>query len=137
MKLLKRKSDNVVIVSANEIYEENGVMRCDDTHHSGCTPDNCEVIENVTLLPNFVGGCYTYIDGVFTCINYKQAGAFLTEKLNAFASEKDIDGIGEASALLNSINPVWASEAAAFIQLWDATWQAFYNDEPLPDLVWS
>jgi hypothetical protein len=138
MKILKRKETNIVITAMTETsIEENGTIRCDDVIYSDCTLENCEVIDNVTLPPNFVGGCYTYTDGIWACVNYKQAGSFLTEKLNAFAAQKDIDGIGEASALLNSANPVWKSEAAMFVNLWDATWQAFYNDEPLPLLKWS
>ena len=58
------------------------------------------------------------------------------QSLTQFANEKDFDGIGEASALLNSTNPVWASEAQTFVRLWDETWQAFYNNQPLPELSW-
>jgi hypothetical protein len=53
-----------------------------------------------------------------------------------FLEEKDIDSIGEASALLNSTNPIWKNEAQRAIELWDLTWQAFYNNEPLPALTW-
>lgn len=28
------------------------------------------------------------------------------------------------------------AEAQRFISLYDASWQAFYNNEPLPELVW-
>jgi hypothetical protein len=54
-----------------------------------------------------------------------------------FLDLKNIDSIGEASALLNSTNATWQNEAAHAIELWDLTWQAFYNDEPLPVLVWE
>lgn len=62
--------------------------------------------------------------------------AQVEERLIAFAAEKDIDGIGEAGALLASSNPTWRLEAETFVRLWDETWQAFYNNEPLPELVW-
>jgi hypothetical protein len=56
---------------------------------------------------------------------------------NLFLAQKDIDSIGEASALLNSTNVTWKNEAVHAIELWDLTWQAFYNDNPLPELVWE
>lgn len=54
-----------------------------------------------------------------------------------FLAEKDIDSIGEASALLNSTNSEWQNEAAHAVELWDSTWQAFYSNEDLPVLSWS
>ena len=60
----------------------------------------------------------------------------IEQSLSKFATEKDFDGIGEASALLNSTNAEWKKDAATFVRLWDETWQAFYDDKPLPELSW-
>jgi len=57
-------------------------------------------------------------------------------KLTAFAAEKDID-IVEITMLLNSTNEQWKNEALHFQSLYLQSWQAFYNDEPLPLLEWS
>lgn len=57
-------------------------------------------------------------------------------QLNAFASEKQIDGISEASALIHSTNSQWVAEAQRFIELWDASWQAFYSGDEFPVLSW-
>jgi hypothetical protein len=56
-------------------------------------------------------------------------------RLEKFAAQKDID-ISEIAILLHSTNPQWVAEAQYFSQLYDASWQAFYNNQPLPDLVW-
>jgi hypothetical protein len=63
--------------------------------------------------------------------------ASIEQNFKAFLDLKNIDSIGEASALLNSTNVTWQNEAAHAIELWDLTWQAFYNNEPLPALTWS
>jgi hypothetical protein len=63
--------------------------------------------------------------------------AQIESDFNSFLAQKNIDSIGEAGALLNSTNTEWQNEAAHAIELWDLTWQAFYNNEPLPDLTWS
>jgi hypothetical protein len=88
-----------------------------------------------------------YINGVFVA----QAPAYIEptpeEKQRAtiasieadfkvFLDLKNIDSIGEASALLNSANVTWKSESQRAIELWDLTWLAFYNNEPLPLLTW-
>jgi hypothetical protein len=88
-----------------------------------------------------------YINGVFVA----QAPAYIEptpeEKqratiasieadFKAFLDLKNIDSIGEASALLNSANVTWKSESQRAIELWDLTWLAFYNNEPLPLLTW-
>lgn len=54
-----------------------------------------------------------------------------------FAKERDFDGIGEASALLNSTNLEWQQDAATFVRFWDETWQAFYSNNELPVLSWD
>jgi hypothetical protein len=73
MKILKRKETNIVTTAMTETsIEENGTIRCDDTIYADCTLENCEVIDNVTLPNKFVGGCYTYTDGVWACVNTKQ-----------------------------------------------------------------
>jgi hypothetical protein len=66
----------------------------------------------------------------------KQTIASIEADFNSFLAEKNIDSIGEASALLNSANVTWKSEAQRAIELWDLTWLAFYNNEPLPLLTW-
>jgi hypothetical protein len=66
----------------------------------------------------------------------EQKAAEIEQALNAFAHEKDFDGIGEANALLKSSNTEWIKEGETFIRLWDETWQAFYNNEELPVLSW-
>lgn len=57
--------------------------------------------------------------------------------LNEFAKQRDFDGIGEASALLTSTNIKWKNEAQTYVRLWDETWQAFYDNKPLPQLTWA
>ena len=52
--------------------EENGTIRCDDVIYADCTLENCKVVDNVALPPKFVGGCYTYTDGVWACVNRAQ-----------------------------------------------------------------
>jgi hypothetical protein len=54
----------------------------------------------------------------------------------AFLDLKNIDSIGEATALLKSTNADWKAEAQRAVELWDATWQAFYKNEALPVLNW-
>ena len=73
MKILLRKENNIAIIQAIIItLEDSNNYRCDDVIFSNCTPDNCEVIDNVTLPPKFVGGCYTYENGVWACVNTAQ-----------------------------------------------------------------
>lgn len=55
--------------------------------------------------------------------------------LRQLALQRDID-VEEVAMLLHSTNPEWVAEAQYFIQLYDASWQAFYNNETLPALVW-
>lgn len=62
--------------------------------------------------------------------------ASIEADFKAFLDLHDIESIGEASALLNSTNLEFQAEAKLAIELWDATWQAFYNNEPLPELKW-
>ena len=73
MKILKRKETNIVITAMTTTsIEENGTIRCDDVIYADCTLENCEVVDNVTLPNKFVGGCYTYTDGVWACVNTSQ-----------------------------------------------------------------
>lgn len=67
---------------------------------------------------------------------YNAKYAKIESDFKAFLDLKNIESIGEASALLNSTNVEWQGEAAHAIELWDATWQAFYNNLPLPNLEW-
>ena len=87
-----------------------------------------------------------YINGVFVAqapayieptLEEKQRAtiASIEADFKAFLDLKNIDSIGEASALLNSANVTWKSEAQRAIELWDLTWLAFYNNEPLPLLT--
>ena len=69
---------------------------------------------------------------LFTNLDAKQQ---LEYDLKQFAAEKDID-VEEIAILLNSSNAEWVAEAQHYVQLHDASWQAFYNNEPLPELVW-
>ena len=133
MRILKRKIDNVVIVSAQEItIEANGMLRCDNVIYSDCNEESC-IVEDVLELPtNLIGGCFTYDNGVFTLISKYP----VEQALENFAKERDFDGIGEAAALLNSTNLEWKTEAQTFVRLWDETWKAFYNNQPLPALIW-
>ena len=62
--------------------------------------------------------------------------ASIEADFKVFLDLKNIDSIGEASALLNSTNLQWQMEAQRAVELWDKTWQAFYNNEPLPNLTW-
>jgi hypothetical protein len=88
-----------------------------------------------------------YINGVFVA----QASAYveptpeekqratiatIESDFNAFLDLKNIDSIGEASALLNSSNVTWQNEATHAIELWDKTWLAFYSNTTLPELKW-
>ncbi len=88
-----------------------------------------------------------YINGVFVAQSPAYIEPTPEEKQRAtiasieadfkvFLDLKNIDSIGEASALLNSANVTWKSEAQRAIELWDLTWLAFYNNEPLPLLTW-
>ena len=55
--------------------------------------------------------------------------------LTTFATQKEID-VSEIPLLLNSTNTIWQSEAQRFQELYLKTWQAFYDDKPLPLLEW-
>jgi hypothetical protein len=78
------------------------------------------------------------VDEQQSVINERNAQiAKIESDFNLFLKEKDIDSIGEASALLNSTNVTWQNEAVHAIELWDLTWKAFYNNEPLPVLSWE
>lgn len=60
----------------------------------------------------------------------------IEQDFKAFLDLKDIESIGESSVILNSTNPTWQNEAQKAIELWDLTWQAFYDNKPLPKLEW-
>ena len=145
MQILRDKETNIVItaMTTSEV-KESGAISCDGVIYTDCTLENSEIIDGVHIPMKFVNGCYTYINGEWQCTFQKGVDAvfksdeqLLTDRLNEFAGEKEIDGIGEASALLNSTNAQWIAEARRFIILWDESWQAFYNNEPLPALSWE
>lgn len=70
MKILKRKATNTVIAAASVTsIESSGEICCDGTIYGDCTLENCEVIEDVTLPEKFVGGAYSYADGIWTLVN--------------------------------------------------------------------
>lgn len=144
MQILRDKETNTVItaMAVSEI-KESGAISCDGVIYPDCTLENSDIIEGVDIPMKFVNGCYTYTDGEWQCTFQKCVDAvfpsdeqLLTDRLNEFASERQIDGIGEASALLNSTNAEWIAEARRFVILWDASWQAFYDGEELPVLSW-
>lgn len=83
------------------------------------------------------GAIFVDTQRVFTVVDTEKRKKEVQQLLDDFAHEKDLDGIGEASALLNSANEQWRSEARRFIELWDETWQAFYAGEALPILTWD
>ena len=73
MKILKRKETNIAITAMTTTsIEENGTFHCDDVIYADCTLENCEVVDDVTLPHKFVGGCYTYENGVWACVNTAQ-----------------------------------------------------------------
>ena len=57
------------------------------------------------------------------------------QSLIEFAKQKDFD-LSEVNMMLNSSVQTWIDEATKFNQLWSQTWQAFYDNQPLPELVW-
>jgi hypothetical protein len=57
-------------------------------------------------------------------------------KLKAFAAEKEID-IQEIPLLLASTNEEWKAQAQRVLDLYLASWEAFYAGNPLPDLTWE
>jgi hypothetical protein len=59
----------------------------------------------------------------------------LMNQLIAFAAQKDID-IQEVGMLLRSANLEWAAQAQHFQNLYLASWEAFYSNQPLPSLTW-
>jgi hypothetical protein len=145
MQILREKTTNIVVtaMTTSEI-KDSGSICCDGVIYTDCTLENFEIIDGIEVPMKFVNGCYTYADGEWTCTFQKAVDAvfpsdeqLLTDKLNEFAGEKDIDGIGEASALLNSTNAQWVAEARKFVNLWDASWQAFYGGGELPVLSWT
>ncbi len=79
---------------------------------------------------------YVDVERKFTLIDDTKIKSDIEQALLNFAKEKDFDGIGEASALLKSSNIEWAKDASTLVRLWDETWQAFYDDKPLPSLKW-
>jgi hypothetical protein len=68
MKILKRLEDNLVIYTGDVyLYADKAIAN--DCHDQFLNIDNA-IIEEVTELPKkFSGACWTYLDGVWTCIN--------------------------------------------------------------------
>jgi hypothetical protein len=56
--------------------------------------------------------------------------------LDAFAIERDFDGINDAVSYVDSANAQWAQEAAHAKVIRDQAWEAFYAGQPLPALTW-
>jgi hypothetical protein len=111
------KYDNGQLLSGEMITTPNAVLSIPtDAPHDGWywfdTEEQAQVLLN-TLNPKDV----------------------LTNQLVSFAAEKDID-IQEVAMLLNSSNPVWVSQAQHFQNLYLASWEAFYSNQPLPNLTW-
>lgn len=82
------------------------------------------------------GAIFVDTQRVFTVVDTEQYKKEVQQSLDNFAREKDIDGIGEANALLKSSNTEWIKEGETFIRLWNETWQAFYTGGALPVLSW-
>ena len=113
--------------------------------------DNGQLISgNMVTAPSYIlvteeRANYTYpVDGWHWFDTDAQAQVLLMDlnpkqqleyNLRQFAAQRDID-VEEVAMLLHSSNPEWVAEAQHFIQLYDASWQAFYTGEPLPKLVW-
>lgn len=57
--------------------------------------------------------------------------------LDAFARERDFDGINDAVSYIDSTNNQWSQEAARAVVLRDAAWSAYYNNTPMPALTWD
>lgn len=68
-------------------------------------------------------------------LTQQERALIVQQSLEQFAKQKDID-IAEIPMLLNSTNAEWRAEAERFQSLYLATWDAFYNDQPLPELTW-
>jgi len=68
--------------------------------------------------------------------NIAKSKSELEYRLAAFRFEKDID-MEELDTLLSSNIPEWVAEAQCFKRLYLASWEAFYNGEPLPILSWG
>jgi hypothetical protein len=73
----------------------------------------------------------------FTVVDTEKQKRDVQQSLDDFAREKDFDGIGEASALVNCPDPQWSAEAKKYVELWYKTWKAFELNEPLPVLTWD
>jgi hypothetical protein len=56
--------------------------------------------------------------------------------LDAFARERDFDGINDAVSYVDSANEQWKQEAAHAKTMRDQAWEAFYAGQPLPALTW-
>ena len=59
----------------------------------------------------------------------------IEQSLIDFAKQRDFD-LNETDKMLNSGVQAWIDEAYTFNSLWAQTWQAFYNNTPLPELSW-
>lgn len=100
----------------------------------------------VNLTPEYATATHKLGEAVYTvktdCVELayqileKQLTASDVEaRLIEFAAQKDFD-LNETDKMLNSGIQEWIDEATTFNQLWTQTWQAFYANQPLPQLVW-
>ncbi len=94
------------------------------------------------LMPEAVGIGWSYANGNFVNENIPIIDEKVTEvqvqsALDVFAQEKGFDNINDAASYANSTNEVWAKEAIHAIAMRDTAWQAFYDNKPLPNMIWS
>ena len=81
MKILIRKSDNVVI------YAQNDLMLDSEAHGDGWHDQNFNLanamLDEAALPENWLGAAYTYLDGTWTCTNPQAVAAMLEAKRKA------------------------------------------------------
>lgn len=153
--LIEKQSDKVVFAEDDLQFTSDGVKGGGWECHL-FNDSNSEIIDVLAIPDFFVGNAFVFKDNAFVVVDNDLLQSEITRidelknsnsvkllakqdvenSLNEFAKQRDFDSIGEASALMNSTNSEWASEAQTFVRLWDETWQAFYKNQPLPKLSW-
>lgn len=129
---------NKNILAVNPIENDDSYVADDKIIPKHIVPD--AILIDVALPTDFSLGKYNFENGEFVLNPVETKNKTeqeVQETLIAFMTEKNIESIGEANALLNSTNPEWVIEAKTVIRLWDETWQAFETGGALPALSWS
>ena len=142
MKILKRLEDNLVIYTGDVyLYADKAIAN--DYHDQFLNIDNA-IIEEVAELPKkFSGACWTYLDGVWTCVNqefidelFPQPSATICQirlsllklgkldkvETNVKAATKEIQIVWEYAIIIKSDDPL--------VELFDMTEQEaddFFN----------